>query len=353
MKNWFTHPDSVVEGNRIIRHYQSDGTFTDLTVDQTIALKLNQWRGWVCTAGLSQLYIGHDGKVYRGVCREGESIGNVFRGFTTPSEAIVCQAQFCGCGSDVMVPKAQNAESLNQLKNYNNERPRGPSRRRSSIDESERPVAVETAFRVQGVRVQWDIGKRCNYSCSYCWPNVHSSTEPLRTEKELRDAAQRIFDAFSRGRPVFFQFSGGEPTLVPGFLEFVADLKKQGHQVVVTTNGSRTAEYLTQLIDHANINISIHFEFADLEKTVRKIEALVKRRQENRLAGGLEIKIMTPPTFVDNAKVFRDRLLNIPDFEKWANWSFAPIRSNSVDRAESAQLRTYEADELKTIQDRA
>ena len=30
----------------------------------------------------------------------------------------------------------------------------------------------------QSVKVEWNLGKRCNYDCSYCPPVIHDNTSP-------------------------------------------------------------------------------------------------------------------------------------------------------------------------------
>ena len=71
--------------------------------------------------------------------------------------------------------------------------------------------------------VDWILGTFCNYDCSYCWPEVHSSKPdyfPLETliktvDEIKKQSREREYNAFQ------FSFSGGEPTLFKGYLNLI------------------------------------------------------------------------------------------------------------------------------------
>ena len=67
-------------------------------------------------------------------------------------------------------------------------------------------------------RVDWILGIFCNYDCSYCWPEVHSSTPDHKSTEILIKTADEIKrQARERGYNSFiFAFSGGEPSLSKG-----------------------------------------------------------------------------------------------------------------------------------------
>ncbi|MCM2277023.1 MAG: radical SAM protein [Oligoflexia bacterium] len=316
------HPDSALFGNRIVRHYGINGTFTDLSVDQTIASGLNRWRGWRCSAGVEHLYIDYDGDVWIGNCRVGGNLGNVFREFSLPEEWIECPRDFCGCGADIAIPKVKAPEYRSLLLNLGRA-PRGPTLRREKTPE---PVAVEQAYHAP-VQVFWDLHRRCNFECSYCWPGVHDKIEPFKPYEALLAATETLFARMGRSRTVHFLFGGGEPTMHPSFLDWVALIHSKGGWSVVTTNGSRNERYLVELIRHASLNVSVHFEFAIGERWLDRIRALVGEKNANPATGGLEVKVMVPPGSVARGIAFRDELLRIPGFEEVACWSLVPVRS--------------------------
>lgn len=89
--------------------------------------------------------------------------------------------------------------------------------------------------------VSWLLGRYCNYRCSYCWPHGRSDTRdhrPLsllvKTMDEIkRQSRENGYNSFH------FSFSGGEPTLHPGYLDLLrhysADTENSNYQSVHST----------------------------------------------------------------------------------------------------------------------
>ena len=132
--------------------------------------------------------------------------------------------------------------------------------------------------------VSWLLGRFCNYKCSYCWPYArsdkkdHRSTElVLSTLDEIkRQARSRGFNSFH------FSFSGGEPTLHPGYLKvlehYAADAEKTNYQSVhMTSNISPGIGWFkkyveaTQKLHRVSVTASYHKEFAVKEKFADKL----------------------------------------------------------------------------------
>ena len=74
-----------------------------------IANKINDWSGWYCYAGIENLVVDWDGSLWRGWCREGGSLGNVYEECHLPSKPILCKKSFCHCNFDIMCKKEQYA----------------------------------------------------------------------------------------------------------------------------------------------------------------------------------------------------------------------------------------------------
>ncbi len=341
------HPDEIYQGNKIIRCYDQSGFFKDFSVDELIAQKLNQFRGWQCSAGLLHLYVDFDGFVYIGNCRQGGHFGNVFDDFELPTEWVTCKTEFCGCGGDFLAPKAklQHSDKLFITQGLVHS---GSEKRMSQVKEI---VATETAFPKSKITIQWDIGRRCNFDCSYCWPYVHSKTEPLKQYQDLKLASERLFKKFGLKKKFMFQIGGGEPTIYPDFLSWVKFLKLGGHDVVLTSNGSRNHTFWREMIQYANVNLSVHFEFANLDNFHRNVSAIIDEKKQNPLLGGLEVKIMCPPGKVEIAKSFFDRLMSIPSFKDLASASLVPVRYPSREIQLASKVQDYSVEELKWLQD--
>jgi len=88
-----------------------------------------------------------------------------------------------------------------------------------------------------------DLTNRCNLNCPICFANSNASgvvVEPdLDTVRMMLDKAC----ALDSIRPACFQYTGGEPTVYPAFLEALQEAKKRGFtQIQVATNGIRFSD---------------------------------------------------------------------------------------------------------------
>jgi uncharacterized radical SAM superfamily Fe-S cluster-containing enzyme len=81
-----------------------------------------------------------------------------------------------------------------------------------------------------------DITSRCNLACHYCFADANRNPYELSFEQVL-GVLKRLRD--QRPAPAFaVQFSGGEPTVHPRFLDIVAAAKKMGFShIQVASNG--------------------------------------------------------------------------------------------------------------------
>ena len=83
----------------------------------------------------------------------------------------------------------------------------------------------------QKLVVTWDLGRRCNYDCSYCPPTRHDKVSPYAELPKLKKTAKFVLDycntlvSYKKSgdgahQQISISFTGGEPTVHPGFLEF-------------------------------------------------------------------------------------------------------------------------------------
>jgi len=89
--------------------------------------------------------------------------------------------------------------------------------------------------------INLDLTTACNYACDHCidWDILNSKVK--HDDDELRAAMTMMA---GRGLKSVILIGGGEPTLYPGFPDFVGHLKSLGLQVAVVTNGSRNDRIL-------------------------------------------------------------------------------------------------------------
>ena len=149
--------------------------------------------------------------------------------------------------------------------------------------------------------VNWYIVKRCNYDCSYCSDAIHDNFSERPLLEKMKLGANNIFTHIEP-KDAYFDFSGGEPTIVPQFDEFIKWLKvdKGIGRVGFITNGTRKFHYYDRILDWADhITISYHFEYADDQVLLDKIIKL-----HEKYGGKIRIQVMM------NAHTF-DRVVNV------------------------------------------
>ena len=121
------------------------------------------------------------------------------------------------------------------------------------------------------IKIEWNLGKRCNYDCSYCPASIHDNTSPHREWMNLQDTVDRLM---TLGKPIRLSFTGGEPCVHPKFLELIKYCKHVGVSwISVTTNGTLPFEFYSAL-EADQIVFSIHLEF-DWKRVFNTVESVV------------------------------------------------------------------------------
>lgn len=135
-------------------------------------------------------------------------------------------------------------------------------------------------------QVTWDLGRRCNYDCTYCPAHRHDNFSPHASLEELKNSVDFLFQYIDTYMDYRFlrketsiSFTGGEPTVNPNFIKFAKYLKDEyqkrySHKwhagFALTSNGAfsqKMADAIIENMDH--ITVSFHTE-ADpkLKKTI-------------------------------------------------------------------------------------
>jgi len=393
--------------NKQLRHYDSSGDYIRLSVDETIGRNLNQWNGWSCSAGVNGLYIDFDGNIW--VCNTANGavdrfnyegwektkidtmskvrledrqteyeklvtsyrkreeaykklfsynqvpgvLGNIFEGFTLPDAWTKCKWKSCGCGADVFLAKIKTDDRYDLLSVYREGYEGQYNTKENLVDNIESVEAVELNFPMP-YQILWDLSRKCNYDCSYCWSSVHNKDAVHTPVDILISAIDKIISTWSNGETIRWNFGGGEPTLHPDFLKILKYLKSKKQWVLVTTNGSRPGKYWAEAIEYVNsVNLSVHFEYAEEEKVLKNIKAICNHFDQHDDDHWLEIKLMAAPQHFDRAIAFKKEILNTSSLSLvGANnrikgvVSIVPIRSIG----DSGTVVKYSEEQLKLIQ---
>jgi sulfatase maturation enzyme AslB (radical SAM superfamily) len=86
------------------------------------------------------------------------------------------------------------------------------------------------------ISINLDLTTACNYRCDHCIDWDILNTKHRHDEESLRSS---IITMVERGLRSVILIGGGEPTIYPGFSDFVRFLKDLELQVAIVSNGSR------------------------------------------------------------------------------------------------------------------
>jgi hypothetical protein len=81
-----------------------DGTTKILNSNRLVAENRNFFNGWKCKVNES-IFISPSGSMKAASCGQGPILGNIFAGFNIESNPIVCQKDYCHCGTDILITK--------------------------------------------------------------------------------------------------------------------------------------------------------------------------------------------------------------------------------------------------------
>jgi organic radical activating enzyme len=327
------------------------------SIEDIVAAKLNKFQGWTCNTGVQSLYIDFDGNVWNGNCSGGVGkwllrankpawghLGNIDQGFSIPKETVICPYKTCGCGSDIVVTKYKNSDAIDFVNTH------------EVTDQKFENINDITAIKFVHMvpkQILWDIGRQCNYNCSYCWPDVHNTTDPHKTLDTLIKTANYAINNWSDKNPIRWYFGGGEPTLNPDFEPFIQYLSSKNQWTMLVSNGSQGPKYWEKNCDNYNILIfSAHFEFMKKELFIKNVSTIIQSLSlGTKNLTQFIVKLMAKPGTIDQTIDLADEInsvveqYNLP--RHLLSIEMVPLRGLG---AESGNLRSeYTGQELAQI----
>jgi len=279
-------------------------------------------------------------------------LGSIYTHWKAPEEWTKCPYSSCGCGADVILSKAKDGSAVNNL--FVTKLQHKGQTKGSPISIVKDPVGVEMNFPIVH-QILWDITRRCNYDCNYCWPSVHNNVEPHHEYDKIIETIDKAVGTWAEGDEIRWNFGGGEPTMHPRFMDILRHLNKLNQWVLVTTNGSRSTRFWTEAVQHINsINMSAHFGSMDLfpgneKRFVDVCRIIIDHHKKVNKDHWLEIKLMTPPGMLDRAERFRSDIIKLGLDGLGANGrqigaiSLVPIRGLE----DASQLVDYNNNEIE------
>lgn len=116
------------------------------------------------------------------------------------------------------------------------------------------------------VLVDWMLGNRCNFACSYCPAKLHDGSIKWQDKARISLMMRRLAEHYQKGmgQNLWLQFTGGEPTLHPNLRDILDEASGLGFSISLISNGSRTLRFwesITRYLDA--IVLTYHLEFVD------------------------------------------------------------------------------------------
>lgn len=99
--------DNIFRG-ALLKHTNSTNQDIATHTTELISRGENNWLGWTCWAGIENIVVDEDGLLYRGWCRQGGDFGSILTDFKIPDRPVLCLANSCSCGLDIMCTKKKN-----------------------------------------------------------------------------------------------------------------------------------------------------------------------------------------------------------------------------------------------------
>jgi uncharacterized radical SAM superfamily Fe-S cluster-containing enzyme len=200
----------------------------------------------------------------------------------------------------------------------------------------------------RGAVLTVDLTNRCNMMCDPCFMDANQVGYVHElTWEEIKQILDNAIEVKPR-RQMSVQFSGGEPTISPYFLDAVAYCRKLGYQSVqAATNGIRFAqdfEY-TKAARRAGLRLA-YLQFdgvtneANSHRGVSNLFDVKKKAIENLKAAGIDITlVVTIVNSINNDQVGPIVKMAIENVDKINAISFQPVSFTGRDEEISDELR--------------
>lgn len=300
--------------------------------------RLNKFKGWACGAGMDFLWINSSGYIFGNVCRHSGCYGNIYNDFKLPQEPMICPADSCYCAADLKIPKTKD---IDHWKNFKQIIASSKDRPIQDIDDND---VIQSMFgkdkTTNTFQINWNLGKRCNYNCSYCPSSVHDNHSPHMPFDKFKTAFDSIYEQAQLGN-IKITFTGGEPTINPDYSKIVDYcVSKQGVRVFTNTNGTATKHKLLTYTDAGGIYLSIHSEYTQLDKIYEKIKYVAENKKSK---AHLVIKIMLPLDFDDSYIEFVNKCKQID--KEWVDVNVEPL----VDKSHNNKIYPYTDKQIQYI----
>ncbi len=183
--------------------------------------------------------------------------------------------------------------------------------------------------------VEWFMGRRCNYDCSYCSALEHDNISPHVKFEDIQNMVEQIKNHVQGNKKIKLTLTGGEPFVHPKFLDILELVHEQlsPEQVGITTNGSvPTQKYIDASRYATHFTVSMH-----LERTEKELQKIYENALAIKQQGvWVTITLMLLPGKLDKVKTLT-KMFEQDDI----NYTVREIQPNFT--ANGRMIRPYES----------
>lgn len=198
-------------------------------------------------------------------------------------------------------------------------------------------VEHSNAEHARVVLVDWMLGNNCSYACSYCPKALHDGSEGWQSADSIVGFYDQLHRHYvhHRGKQIWLQFTGGEPTMHPHIIKMLQEASARGFKVSLISNASRTTRFWRKITPFLNsVILTYHNEFARLDHFLEVAQIV-----SDEMSVHINVT-MHPDRFdrtLEDARTMRE---TFPE----ATISLKPLRKNF-----ETELYDYSDDELEAM----
>lgn len=301
--------------------YHPDNTISKINTPDLKNININ-FSTWYCPIHTFVWLIRHDGTIKSGVCGQ-----NMFYNQQSPfwnnkprTEVTNSYCKFsrksCACGSDLNSPKAISTEVYQSFFKKINELGKDANKIVPWYDGEKEIIGIGVLHKILNgtAEIHIDIGKKCNFDCSYCPPGVHDNHSPFLTLENIEQALNIVEHHSGILENKTCILTGGEPTLFKDLENLIKMLKvKNFKKIKINTNGTASYKVYSNLVKDYNVELDItfHYEFTT-EKIIEKCNQLHKDFPKE-----VKIKLLSKSKdFIDKVNLITTNYEQFPIYDK-------------------------------------
>lgn len=153
------------------------------------------------------------------------------------------------------------------------------------------------AHYADSVKIEWNLGKRCNLDCTYCPAEIHDNFSP----HTRLDKLMHTVDKLANLKNARISFTGGEPCVHPAIEDLLEYARPRIKWLSVTTNATRNADFYER-IPVNYIVFSLHLEDDDWKRRLTNILGFVSGEESIKFPKDYHVAIMAHHDHMDKVK---------------------------------------------------